>query len=163
MSTTILAGRRRTLLAAAGLATALTAALTLHPATASSATIDTTIDTMAAQGAVTTPSQACAGPFEAGSKDIVAASGSAFQFNSSGVPIGVPANFELRRGDPGTDFFTAAKVVKRETTDFFSVSVQAGDPLLPGAFWVCLTAAIGPTPARVPVNYRLFLGNGLPA
>ncbi|TYB68545.1 hypothetical protein FXF51_11995 [Nonomuraea sp. PA05] len=159
MSTTILAGRRRTLLAAAGLAAALTAALTLHPATASSATIDT----MSAQGTVTTPSQACAGPFEAGSKDIVAASGSAFQFNSSGVPVGVPANFELRRGDPGTDFFTGAKVVKRETTDFFSVSVQAGDPLLPGAFWVCVTAAIGPTPARVPVNYKLFLGNGLPA
>ncbi|AQZ61634.1 unnamed protein product [[Actinomadura] parvosata subsp. kistnae] len=151
--------KSRTLLAAAGLAAGLTAALTLGPVAAQGATIDT----MAAQGDVALGSQACAGPFEAGAKDIVAASGSAFQLSKFGVPVGVPANFELRRGEPGTDFFSDAKVVQRATTDFFATSVQAGDPLLPGAFWVCVSAAPGDVVSRVPVHYKLFLGNGLPA
>jgi hypothetical protein len=150
---------RRTILAAAGLAAGLTAALTFGPVAANSATIDT----MAAQGDVALGSQACAGPFEAGQKDIVAAGGSAFQTNGFGVPVGVPANFEFRRGEPGTDFFSDAKVVQRATTDFFATSVQAGDPLLPGAFWVCVSAAPGDVITRVPVHYKLFIGNGLPA
>jgi hypothetical protein len=53
--------------------------------------------------------------------------------------------------------------VQRATTDFFATSVQAGDPLLPGAFWVCVSAAPGDVISRVPVHYKLSVGNGIPA
>ena len=151
MSTNIIRGRR-VALAAAGLAASLAAAVTLGPVAANSATIDR----MAAQGEIAAGSQACVGPFEAGFKDIVAGSGSAFTIGKFSIPVAV--DWQLRRGDPATDFFADAAVVQKANSDFFSTSVQAGDPSLPGNFWVCVSSQ-SPT----PVGYKMFVGNGIPA
>lgn len=146
---TIITGRRAAL-ATVGLAASLAAAVTLGPVAASSATIDQ----MAAQGSLMRGSQACVGPFAAGAKDIVAGSGSAFSIS----PIGAAVNWQLRRADPDTDFFADADVVQTATSDFFSTSVQAGDKLLPGNFWVCASVS-----SVSLVQYKMFVGNGIPA
>ncbi|MDN3352016.1 hypothetical protein [Actinomadura sp. DC4] len=147
---------RRAILAVTGLAASLTAAaFALGPGAANSATIDQ----MAAQGDITAGSVACAGPFAAGPKDIVSASGSAFTTNALGVPVGVAVDWQLRRGDPGTDFFTDADVIQTAHTDFFSTSVQSGSKFVPGDFWVCVSSP----DATSRAHYKMFLGNGLPA
>ncbi|MGI8330440.1 hypothetical protein ACRYCC_10795 [Actinomadura scrupuli] len=150
---------RSVLLAVAGLAASLTAALTLGPVAANGATIDR----MAAQGDLTGGSLACVGPFAAGAKDIVAGSGSAFEINESGVPVGVAVDWQLRRGDANTDFFADADIVQTAHSDFFSTSVQPGSKFLPGNFWVCVSSGFSTTNAPARVRYKMFLGNGLPA
>jgi hypothetical protein len=151
--------RRNAALAVAGLAAGLTAAFTLGPGTANSATIDQ----MAAQGDIAARSLACVGPFTAGAKDIVAGSGSAFETNEFGVPVGVAVDWQLRRGDANTDFFADADIVQTAHSDFFSTSVQPGSKFLPGNFWVCVSSDSSATNAPTPVHYKMFLGNGLPA
>lgn len=153
-------GRRRTVLTAAGLAAGLATALTLGPGAARSATIDQ----MAAQGAISSGSLACVGPFSADAKDIVAGSGSAFEINDLGVPVGVAVDWQLRRGDPSTDFFADADIVQKAHSDFFSTSIQPGSKFLPGNFWVCVSSdsqTAGNKPATV--DYKMFLGNGIPS
>jgi hypothetical protein len=153
-------GRRRTVLAAAGAAAGLAAALTLGPAAARSATIDQ----MAAQGDIARGSLACAGPFSAGAKDIVAGSGSAFETNELGVPVPVAVDWQLRRGDPSTDFFADADIVQKVHSDFFSTSVQPGSKFLPGNFWVCVSSdSQSEGNEAATVHYKMFLGNGIPA
>jgi uncharacterized membrane protein len=146
---------RRALLTAAGFAACLTAAFALGPAAANGATINQ----MAAQGAIAGGSQACVGPFTAEPKDIVAGSGTAF--DSAGNPVAV--NWQLRRGDVDTDFFTDADIIQTAHSDFFGTSIQQGSKLIPGTFWVCVTADVATTNAPAAVNYKMFLGNGLPA
>jgi hypothetical protein len=143
----------------AGLAASLTAAVTLGPVAAHSATIDQ----MAAQGTIAPGSLACVGPFAAGAKDIVAGSGTAFEVNEFGVPVGVAVDWQLRRGDVNTDFFADADIVQTAHTDFFSTSVQTGSKFLPGNFWVCVSSDSSATNAPTAANYKMFVGNGLPA
>jgi uncharacterized membrane protein len=151
-------GRRRTVLAAAGLAAGLATALTLGPAAARSATIDQ----MAAQGDIARGSLACVGPFSAGARDIVAGSGSAFENNESDVPVGVAVDWQLRRGDPSTDFFADADVVQKVHSDFFSTSIQPGSKFLPGNFWVCVSSdSQSDGNEAAAVHYKMFLGNGI--
>jgi hypothetical protein len=150
---------RRAALAVAGLAASLTTAFTLGPGTANSATIDQ----MAAQGDIANGSLACVGPFAAGAKDIVAGSGSAFETNEFGVPVGVAVDWQLRRGDVNTDFFADADIVQTAHSDFFSTSVQPGTKFLPGNFWVCVSSNSSTTNAPTAVHYKMFVGNGLPA
>jgi len=151
---------RKAVLAAAGLAASLTAAFALGPAAANGAVV---IDQMAAQGDIAVGSLACVGPFVAGAKDIVAGSGSAFVINEFGVPVGVAVDWQLRRGDANTDFFTDAEVVQKANSDAFSTSVQPGSKFLPGNFWVCVSPAFSTTDPPTTVHYKMFLGNGLPA
>lgn len=153
-------GRRRTVLAAAGLAAGLATTLMLGPGAARSETIDQ----MAAQGDIARGSLACVGPFSAGAKDIVAGSGSAFKIDEFGVPVGVAVDWQLRRGDPSTDFFADADIVQKEHSDFFSTSVQPGSKFLPGNFWVCVSSdANSGANEDAAVHYKMFLGTGVPA
>ncbi len=155
MSITIIKSRRMAL-AVAGLAAGLTAAFTLGPAAANGATTDP----MTAQGQTAAGGLACVGPLVAGAGDIVAGSGSAFDAKNNPVEV----DWQLRRGDADTDFFADAAVIQTAHSDFFSTSVQPGGKLLPGTFWVCVSSGnpTGTTPP-VPAEYKLFLGNGLPA
>jgi hypothetical protein len=150
---------RKAVLAVAGLAASLTAAFTLGPGTANSATIDQ----MAAQGDIADGSLACVGPFAAGAKDIVSGSGSAFKTNEFGVPVGVDVDWQLRRGDANTDFFADADIVQTAHSDFFSTSVQPGNKFLPGNFWVCVSSNSSAANSPAAVHYKMFVGNGLPA
>jgi uncharacterized membrane protein len=145
----------RAVLAVAGIAASLTAALTLGPAAANGATINQ----MAAQGDIAGGSVACVGPFVAGSQDIVAGSGSAFDGNGSGVAV----DWQLRRGDVNTDFFADADIIQTAHTDFFGTSVQLGSKLLPGSFWVCVSSGDSTTTSPTAVHYKMFVGNGIPA
>ncbi len=119
---------------------------------------------MAAQGAIAPGSPACVGPFSAGAKDIVAGSGSAFEINEFGVPVGFAVDWQLRRGDPSTDFFADADIVQSAHSDFFSTSVQPGSKFLPGNFWVCVSSDSQRDGTKAAaVDYKMFLGNGIPA
>jgi hypothetical protein len=148
---------RRAVLAGVGAAAGLAAALTLGPGSANSATIDQ----MSAQGQLARGGLACVGPFAADAKDIVAGSGSAFQINEFGVPVGVAVDWQLRRADPGTDFFADAAVIQTAHADFFSTSIQPGGKFLPGNFWVCVSPGV--TALTAAPQYKMFVGNGLPA
>jgi len=150
---------RRLVLAAAGLAASLVAAFTLGPVAANGAVV---IDQMAAQGDIAAGSLACVGPFEAGAKDIVAGGGSAFVLDSSGVQVPAAVEWQLRRSDVKIDFFADAAIVQTTVSDFFSTSVQPGNRLLPGNFWVCVGPGIITTNSPT-VHYKMSLGNGLPA
>ncbi|MCK2220306.1 hypothetical protein MF672_041875 [Actinomadura sp. ATCC 31491] len=145
---------RRLALAGVGLGAALSAALALVPSAASGATITQ----MAAQGSIVRGSVACSGPFAAEDGDIVAGSGTSFTLNSLNVPIPVAADWELRRADPLNDFFTDGEVLQSQHTDFFTATVQTPSKLVPGNFWVCVS-----TTSRTPVQYKAFVGNGVPA
>ena len=155
MSLNILTKGRKTVLAAAALTLGLTAAFAFGPAAANGATIVQ----MAAQGDIAPGSLACVGPFEAGARDIVAGSGSAFVLNEFGVPIGVAVNWQLRRGDVSDDFFADADIIQTATSDFFSTSVTPPVKFLPGNFWVCVSSS--PTSTIPTAHYKMFVGNGV--
>jgi hypothetical protein len=135
-------------LAAAGLLASLAMVVTfVAPGTAHSSAIFQ----LSGQGTIARGSQACVGPLAAGTSDLVIGNG--FAEDSNGNDFAV--DWELRRGDPSSTFFTQAAVAQSDHAARFNPGVPAGDPSEPGNFWVCVSST-----SRTAATYEITLSAG---